>query len=48
MFHFQNIVERPMQVISDISYLAGQLLLRVAYDSPGALAAPVPMSIWKS
>src|SRR5438270_2284619 len=47
VFHLQDVVEGPVKMVRDIRYLAGDLLQRVAYDSPSAVA-PVPMSTWNS
>jgi hypothetical protein len=35
MFQLQDILERPVKVIGDVSYLLKHLLKGVAYDSPG-------------
>src|ERR1700730_2615715 len=47
VLHLEDVVHRPVKVIRDVGYLAGELVQRVAYDSPSAVA-PVPMSTWKS
>ena len=47
VLHLQDVVEGPVKVVRDVRYLAGDLLQRVAYDSPSAVA-PVPMSTWNS
>jgi hypothetical protein len=35
MFHFQNILQRPVKVVGNVGYLLIQLFEGVAYDSPG-------------
>src|ERR1700693_3869355 len=47
VLHRQDVVHAPVKVVRDVGYLAGDLVQRVAYDSPRAVA-PVPMSTWNS
>src|SRR5882762_9632931 len=47
VLHGQDVLDAPVEVIGDVRYLAGELVQRVAYDSPSAVA-PVPMSTWNS
>src|SRR5437870_4696507 len=47
VLHVEDVVHVPVEVIGDVRYLAGELVQRVAYDSPSAVA-PVPMSTWHS
>src|SRR5207302_3467692 len=47
VLHREDVVHAPVKVVRDVGYLAGELVQRVAYDSPSAVA-PVPMSTWKS
>src|SRR5690242_18062676 len=47
VLHLEDVVHVPVEVIGDVGYLAGELVQRVAYDSPSAVA-PVPMSTWNS
>ena len=43
VLHLEDLLEGPVEVISEVRYLPGQLFQGVAYDSP-TVAAPVPMS----
>src|SRR3954454_15905372 len=47
VLHLEDVVHAPVKMVRDIGYLAGDLVQRVAYDSPSAVA-PVPMSTWNS
>src|SRR5262249_43389853 len=47
VLHLQDVVHAPVKMVRDVGYLAGDLVQRVAYDSPSAVA-PVPMSTWNS
>jgi len=39
MFQFEDLLERPVEVISDVGYLLVQLLEGVAAYSPGQLSS---------
>ena len=47
VLHIQDLVDPPVEVVGDVGYLTGELVQRVAYDSPTEVA-PVPMSTWNS
>jgi hypothetical protein len=47
VLHIQDLVDPPVEVVGDVGYLTGELVQRVAYDSPSEVA-PVPMSTWNS
>lgn len=37
MFQIQNVVQRPVEVISQIGYLLAQAIKGVAYDPPSSV-----------
>lgn len=43
MFHLQNIIHRPVEVICDVGYLLVETVQGVAYNSPAETA---PRSTW--
>jgi hypothetical protein len=47
VLHGEDLFERPMEVVRNVGYLAGDAFQRVANYSPSAVA-PVPISTWNS
>src|SRR5439155_17780386 len=47
VLHREDVVHAPVKVVRDVCYFAGELVQRVAYDSPNTVP-PVPLSTWRS